>query len=437
MGQGSVACRDCRGRTFSFQVKHSMNHQDQELLVGYLLGALDQQEHAQLEIRLAESDRLRDHLADLREELSPLLDRSDHSVDPPEDLAQRTCRALWETLDGKHHEETVEERFTEISGTGRRRVHIHILRSDPAPDEDTPTKASDELAIPDEIFSPKVPLSPKPVVPREADTSPHLPATIASNVGGAPSSQRSRPLKSWGDSRPEGTGRSWSVADVIASVAVGILFALLIFPAVQYARNRAQVLMCQNKLRQMGENFVLYSHSHRGAPSLPPDRTNVAGWNTPLLRQSATLASSEVLASSKTPVKDVPRFEVPLSEEAWLPPETVRRHTVPRPVGSGSNDRIGYLVNGRYQSLGRSSSPRLAVLSGKSAWNAPMPGDSRRSCIGDLGQNVLYRDGHVRLHSAADPDPKSVLFLESAGSLEDVGDSQQVLLRTPETPMKP
>ncbi|MBM4000402.1 MAG: DUF1559 domain-containing protein [Planctomycetes bacterium] len=65
-------------------------------LLGYLLGALDAGEHAEVERALAESPELRDALDALRIHLAPL-DQARGEHEPPSGLVERTCeRVEWE-----------------------------------------------------------------------------------------------------------------------------------------------------------------------------------------------------------------------------------------------------------------------------------------------------------------------------------------------------
>jgi hypothetical protein len=395
-----------------------MNHHDQEMLVGYLLGALEERECLQLEDRLRDNGRLRHRLEELREELSPILECGDHSVDPPDDLARRTCRALWDTLDGKHHHETVEERFTEVTGRPPRRVRFHVLHSEP------PAKQEEKsLSLPEEIFSPK---SPRAARRASVEASPR--SAVASK-------SRSRRHPSWGDSRPKGEDRGWSLADVIASISVGILLALLLFPAIQYARHRTHILMCQNKLRQIGENFVLYSHAHGGA--VPTATGASATIDAPLLRQSAMLQVHDAEDSSWGDNHEVPRFEVPSPENAMAKDASSDWQADSFLPPSNDDEMIGYLIGGRYRPVSGSFPPRLAILSGMSPIASSSSRTAMRNPYGGIGRNVLYRDGHVRLHTAAGPDLSKILSLQTAGRIDGVGQSQNVLLEPPELPEKP
>ncbi|MDR1922752.1 MAG: hypothetical protein LBQ66_00140 [Planctomycetaceae bacterium] len=67
---------------------------DQELLLGYLMNALDAEETADIERRLSRQPKLRSELAKLQKIISPL-DVLFASADPPEMLAKRTCDNIW------------------------------------------------------------------------------------------------------------------------------------------------------------------------------------------------------------------------------------------------------------------------------------------------------------------------------------------------------
>jgi anti-sigma-K factor RskA len=72
---------------------HEETH-EQEQLLGYLLGALDDAEQQALEVRLREDARLRDALGRAKRSLRPLYATDDTPLDPPPGLAQRTCQMV-------------------------------------------------------------------------------------------------------------------------------------------------------------------------------------------------------------------------------------------------------------------------------------------------------------------------------------------------------
>ncbi|MCA9260353.1 MAG: hypothetical protein KDA61_14175, partial [Planctomycetales bacterium] len=70
-----------------------MTEKDREQLLGYVLGALEPEEHAAVEARLAVDEALRAEAAKLRSSLAPL-DEDLPGYDPPAGLAGRTCRLV-------------------------------------------------------------------------------------------------------------------------------------------------------------------------------------------------------------------------------------------------------------------------------------------------------------------------------------------------------
>lgn len=75
-----------------------MSDPDREHLLGYLLGALEDHEHQQVEQTLERRPDLREQLANLKQRLDPLTyDREHHR--PPEGLARRTCTWLSSQID--------------------------------------------------------------------------------------------------------------------------------------------------------------------------------------------------------------------------------------------------------------------------------------------------------------------------------------------------
>ena len=72
---------------------------ERELLLGYLLNALDDREADHVREELAHNPHLQSKLAALQRELSPL-DYIGDTVEPPPQLANRTCSKIWKTLDG-------------------------------------------------------------------------------------------------------------------------------------------------------------------------------------------------------------------------------------------------------------------------------------------------------------------------------------------------
>lgn len=74
----------------------------QELLLGYLMNVLDDDEAVKVEHELTKQPKLRNELAKLQKNLSPL-DILLDSVEPPPELAKRTCDNIWITQNNNYN----------------------------------------------------------------------------------------------------------------------------------------------------------------------------------------------------------------------------------------------------------------------------------------------------------------------------------------------
>ncbi len=94
-----------------------------ENLLGYLLGALEDDERRQIESQLEVNAQLQDELIQLRLQLNVLVDDCD--VDPPIDLAERTCRLVEEqrTQQGVSPLRPVKRTSSAVDATGRTPHH--------------------------------------------------------------------------------------------------------------------------------------------------------------------------------------------------------------------------------------------------------------------------------------------------------------------------
>jgi len=80
-----------------------MSESQREILLGYLSGALDENENRKVQQELERNESLRLEFAALRKEMRPLAQYAqltDHAYQPPKGLAKRTCRRIWEQADG-------------------------------------------------------------------------------------------------------------------------------------------------------------------------------------------------------------------------------------------------------------------------------------------------------------------------------------------------
>jgi len=81
-----------------------MSESHRELLLGYLCGALDEDDNQKVQQKLKQSESLQLELAALRKEMRSLAQYAqwtEREYEPPQGLARRTCRQIWDQVDGR------------------------------------------------------------------------------------------------------------------------------------------------------------------------------------------------------------------------------------------------------------------------------------------------------------------------------------------------
>ena len=176
-------------------------------LIGYVLGALDPDEHDRIRNRVEQDQDFRRQLERLERCLRPLAGlRSE--IDPPQGLAESTCRAV-----------------------------LLVSADNPVP---VPCYGEGERAN-DEGMPPQVTL---PV---------GLAGWGAERTGGAVET------------------RQWTTADFVVAAGVCLAMACLFFPALSNSRYNMQLANCQNNMRQLGQSLDDYSRVAGGYfPVIPP-----------------------------------------------------------------------------------------------------------------------------------------------------------------------
>lgn len=211
-----------------------------------------------------------------------------------------------------------------------------------------------------------------------------------------------------------GAGRQWSWPDF--TVAAGIILAALaiVFPAIQSSRFQAQLLTCQDHLRQLGQSLTEYSTRHRGYfPQVPQQGTlAAAGIYAPALLGAGYLDDKRWVLCPASPLADDTQFRVPSLDElqATTGAELTRLRSV---MGGSYGYSLGYTENGRYQptrNLGRSHFALMADAPSHS-----LPGYQSLN-HGGRGQNVLFEDGHVTfLTTPKAVGPNDDVFVNDTG----------------------
>ena len=310
-----------------------MKHPSQEDLLGYVLGALDAQEHRDLQQTIDQNPQIEQELLRIKSSLMPL-DELD-TAGPRTGLARRTCEAVanWEN--------------TQVR-----------------PDSVSSELSAFELA---------------------AETG----ATYSRQRGDDADASKLRPAISERLLHPT----TWSVSNVLVGTALLLICAGILFPAISYARNNSRIVACQDNLRQVGAAMMNYSSINDGNFVAIPSAGNLAasGCYAPILKDAGLVEDDSIFAcagisAQQPPVHIAAREQIESAENE----EEINHYR--RTMGGHYGYTMGYCENEKYcapRSLGRSNIVLLADQP-----SSDLPGRRSSNHNGD-GQNCLFEDGRV------------------------------------------
>jgi hypothetical protein len=179
------------------------------------------------------------------------------------------------------------------------------------------------------------------------------------------------------------------------AVAVGVLLAasLLIFPAIQSSRFRAQLSACQDNLRELGVAMTGYSETHNKYFPQIPTKGNLAaaGIYAPVLLRDRYLTEARRVVCPGSPLAERSDFHLPSFDELrTATSKEIKRLRVL--MGGSYGYSLGHVRAGEYQHTKNLRRPHFALMA-----DAPSPGLPGYQTIdhGGRGQNVLFEDGRV------------------------------------------
>jgi len=192
-----------------------MNESRREILLGYLSGALDEDERRQVQQELERNESFRIECAALRKKVRPLslyAQWTEQAYKPPEGLAKRTCQRIWLEMDGN--------RQTTDSRLGNNCLSDNVST----------------LSIPPKRNSPRL------------DREFH----------------RNFNQNSKQNSRQNSKRRKWRATDIFSAVCLGITILLLVFPTFQFVKNQIVQIVRQKTVKRIADNTVAMSQIHEG-----------------------------------------------------------------------------------------------------------------------------------------------------------------------------
>lgn len=195
----------------------------------------------------------------------------------------------------------------------------------------------------------------------------------------------------------EVAARRFAWSDLVVAAAVLIVAASLFFPAVSHSRTHAQMAGCQNHLRLIGVGYHEHAnvdpHDSFPAPA-PSGNRGVAGVVPVHLAHGGFVTTPDVFLCPSTWRKwrDEPYY-LPTVEELDTAGDPVLA-ILHRTMGGDYGYVMGYIENGRLQKVCNSRRSHYPIVS-----DAPSPTNPERLSDnhGNLGQNFLFEDGHVKL----------------------------------------
>ncbi len=200
------------------------------------------------------------------------------------------------------------------------------------------------------------------------------------------------------DTLTTGSRRSsrWSFSDLAIAAGVLIALGIVAVPTVNHSRFSAQLMSCQNNLRQVGQALLAYS-SHDPAGTFPAIMANEhsgqpSSYATTLVSQNpdldhrAFLCPSAVQGDGRQPCQPSELIELEKSSEMTELDRLLAQQGGNYAYTLGHRDARGVQ---RTRNLNR---PTFAIMA-----DAPCPSHNfvKTSHHGSCGQNVLFEDGHV------------------------------------------
>ncbi|MDR2642932.1 MAG: hypothetical protein LBC74_09075, partial [Planctomycetaceae bacterium] len=346
---------------------------EQELLLGYLMNVLDEDEVAEVERELARQPKLRGELAKLQKQISPL-DILLETVDPPSDLTRRTCDNIWTT--------TQNDKFTD---------NIHLF----------PITESNSQTIITEKNSPiETDIQPQNLI-AQFNPNPQLPLTIAcfdsleknnicdsesintsdnnsadgnlvrvgfddaitgnnncnDNIVTPVRINRRRSKQYTSDKQPP--AKKSILRQLIISAVIGISIAVIIYPAINYFIGKVTQLVVMQKVQQLNKNVDVYAQLSDPSIQTSPEEIDLTrfGW------QELIPSSEHIFAPN-----DNPQFIVTkILDNGKLPPSITNLIPANSPNQTSHHKEINNVTNSGFHDylfLGQSGQFPVSFLSG-------------------------------------------------------------------------
>ncbi|MGL4944012.1 MAG: hypothetical protein ACRC46_12575 [Thermoguttaceae bacterium] len=332
-----------------------MTETRREKLLGYILDALEDDERDAIDCEVAASPALHNELTELVGELQPLsVLKGYYSPADNAELVARTCNAVWQHADEAVEEEAVVEEST-------------VEDESKVEDESNMTYRSYETeAAPIAETAPITEAAPTPKLSPPAS----CPAPRVSR----------RTNRAASPAAPQPPHVRW--ASRVVSVTVGVLIAVLMFPAFTFVKDKVVARVCQVFMLDVEANMEYYKQLQennaivRAREPSGSLRTGSSQWHT-LAQHTAPIASGAV-----TPTPEM-LDEIPPLKIAFAQDSVASLFSGEQPANSSVNDDA--IPIAKSDNLRILADPKPASSQGPRLY--PFQGNS----IFISGDNVYYR----------------------------------------------
>ncbi|MDX1962831.1 MAG: hypothetical protein SFX18_06740 [Pirellulales bacterium] len=359
-------------------------------LLGYLLQALEPDETEQVADQLRRDTLLRYECLCLQRGLQ-LLSADEEPFDPPAQLAAATCQKVW----------TQESRPSPASAA----VEVTPAGIDHSPNQISPL--ADDSAALDLTGQTLTPLgvayhptlggaAPIPPTSRTIGTDLNtLTAGITDQVFQT-NSQNSATAVDVAGHVPDFSTRNWRPLDVGVAVGAMLFLGALVLPSILQSREHAQLVNCQNNMREVHYGLSSLAAHHQGIFPVASERGPLAaaGVYATQLQDAGYLTHPRLVLCPESDLARQSEFRIPRTQDLLrASPADLRK--LQEFMGGSYAFTLGYRDNGRYYPVKNQSRkhfalmsdlPRCTILNGKLQYLGHHGGN---------GRNVLFEDGHI------------------------------------------
>ncbi|HUE70262.1 MAG TPA: hypothetical protein VMP01_05180 [Pirellulaceae bacterium] len=196
--------------------------------------------------------------------------------------------------------------------------------------------------------------------------------------------------------------RSYTLTDVLVAASVLVMLGALLFPSLARSRFLAQMVACQNNLRQLGMAMLLDSETRPDRSHWPvpwKDHRAVAGMTASSLVERQFVCSPDVAVCATSDRGSLlPNYPMPMPDQ-WGDAAGDELRRLQRLVGGSYAYPLGYNLNGQIVPSRNTYREHYCLV-------AEAPQFSGGGSHAGLGGNVFFEDGHIRW---IDADAYSVL----------------------------